>query len=82
MILVKHQDTISPFENILGYYEGKVNEQITKYLFSIWKIAMETLMLKCQPDMEKATGLNYIQLILMQESIKKVMIQLFKKTQR
>ena len=48
---------ISPFENIIGHYEGK-NEQIPETYSQYSNIAMETLMLKCQPKMEKATGLK------------------------
>jgi hypothetical protein len=47
----------SPFETILGYYEGK-DEQIPNTYSSYSNIAMETLLLKCQPGMEKATGLK------------------------
>ena len=47
----------SPFENILGYYENK-DEQIPDTYSQYGNIAMETLMLKCQPAMEKATGLK------------------------
>ena len=47
----------SPFENILGHYESK-DEQIPDTYSQYGNIAMETLMLKCQPDMEKATGLK------------------------
>ena len=47
----------SPFETILGYYEGK-NEQIPDTYSQYSNMAMETLLLKCQPDMEKATGLK------------------------
>jgi len=47
----------SPFETILGYYEGK-DEQIPNTYSSYSNIAMETLLLKCQPSMEKATGLK------------------------
>ncbi len=47
----------SPFENILGYYEGE-NEQIPNTYSAYGNIAMETLLLKCLPDMEKATGLK------------------------
>jgi len=47
----------SPFETIIGYYEGK-NEQIPNTYSCYSDIAMETLMLKCQPAMEKATGLK------------------------
>ena len=48
---------ISPYEVILGYYEG-INEQIPNTYSCYSDIAMETLMLKCQPSMEKATGLK------------------------
>ena len=47
----------SPFETILGYYEGK-NEQIPDTYSQYSNMAMETLLIKCQPDMEKATGLK------------------------
>ena len=47
----------SPFESILGYYEGE-NEQIPNTYSTYGNIAMETLLLKCQPGMEKATGLK------------------------
>ena len=47
----------SPFETILGYYEGK-DEQIPDTYCSYSDIAMETLLLKCQSGMEKATGLK------------------------
>jgi hypothetical protein len=45
----------SPFENILGSYE---DEQIPNTYSHYANIAMETLMLKCQPQMEKVTGLK------------------------
>ena len=48
---------ISPYEVILGYYEG-ANEQIPHTYSCYSDIAMETLMLKCQPIMEKTTGLK------------------------
>jgi hypothetical protein len=48
---------ISPYETLLGYYEGQ-NEQIPNTYSCYSDIAMETLMLKCQPVMEKATGLE------------------------
>ena len=48
---------ISPFENIIGHYEGQ-NEQIPHTYSQYSNIAMETLMLKCQPEMEKVTGLK------------------------
>ena len=47
----------SPFENIIGYYEepdGQIPNTYSQYA----NIAMETLLLKCQPGMEKATGLK------------------------
>ena len=47
----------SPFENILGAYEpsdGQIPNTYSQYS----NIAMETLMLKCQPEMEKVTGLK------------------------
>jgi len=47
----------SPFENIIGYYESE-KDQIPGAYASYSNIAMETLMLKCQPDMEKVTGLK------------------------
>ena len=48
---------LSQFENIIGYYEGE-NEQIPHTYSQYSNIAMETLMLKCQPEMEKVTGLK------------------------
>ena len=48
---------ISPFETLLGEYE-KADQQIPNTYSSYSDIAIETLMLKCQPDMEKATGLK------------------------
>ena len=48
----------SPFENILGYYEDPVNGQIPNTYSAYGSIIMETLLLKCQPGMEKATGLK------------------------
>ena len=47
----------SPFETILGYYEAE-NEQLPNTYSQYSNMAMETLLLKCQPDMEKATGLK------------------------
>jgi len=47
----------SPFETIIGYYEGE-NEQIPNTYSQYSNMAMETLLLKCQPGMEKATGLK------------------------
>ena len=51
------QRYISPFENIIGHYEGK-DEQIPETYSQYSNIAMETLMLKCQPKMEEVTGLK------------------------
>ena len=48
---------ISPFENIIGHYEGR-DEQIPETYSQYSNIAMETLMLKCQPKMEEVTGLK------------------------
>ena len=48
----------SPFETIIGEYEDPVNGQIPNTYSHYANIAMETLMLKCQPQMEKATGLK------------------------
>ena len=47
----------SPFETILGHYENK-DEQIPDTYSQYANIAMETLLLKCQPQMEKVTGLK------------------------
>ncbi len=51
------QRYISPFENIIGHYENK-DQQIPETYSQYANIAMETLMLKCQPKMEEATGLK------------------------
>ena len=59
----------SPFENILGSYE---DEQIPNTYSHYADIAMETLLLKCQPGMEKATGLKLYPAYTMQEFLKKV----------
>ena len=48
---------ISPFEVMLGYYESK-DEQIPNTYSCYSDIVMETLLLKCQPVMEKATKLK------------------------
>ena len=45
---------ISPFEILIGYYE-KADEQIPHTYSQYANIAMETLMLKCQPIVEKET---------------------------
>ena len=52
---------ISPYEVLLGEYEkraGKVETGFQNTYSSYSDIAMETLMLKCQPIMEKTTGLK------------------------
>jgi len=46
---------ISPFETIIGSYDDK---QIPNTYSQYSNIAMETLLLKCQPLMEKTTGLK------------------------
>jgi hypothetical protein len=48
---------ISPYETLLGEYEG-ADGQIPHTYSNYADIAMETLMLKCQPLMEKTTGLK------------------------
>ena len=48
---------ISPYEALLGEYEG-AGGQIPHTYNSYADIAMETLMLKCQPKMEEVTGLK------------------------
>ena len=48
---------ISPYETLLGEYEP-ADGQIPNTYSSYSDIAMETLMLKCQPVMEKTTGLK------------------------
>ena len=48
----------SPYENIMGVYETGSGAQIPNTFASYADIAMETLMLKCQPIMEKSTGLK------------------------
>ena len=49
---------ISPYETFLGEYERGPNAQIPDTYSHYSDTAMETLMLKCQPVMEKATGLK------------------------
>tara|TARA_R110000851_G_scaffold75550_2_gene166563 strand:+ start:2148 stop:2771 length:624 start_codon:yes stop_codon:yes gene_type:complete len=53
---IKHR-YISPYENMLGFYETK-KDQVENTYSSYSDIAMETLMLKCQPEMEEATKLK------------------------
>jgi hypothetical protein len=48
---------LSPYETIIGYYENE-QDQIPGAYASYGNIAMDTLLLKCQPAMEKATGLK------------------------
>ena len=52
------QKYISPYEQLLGYYEPEIDGQVINTYACYSDIAMETLMLKCQPGMEKATGLK------------------------
>ena len=55
MILVENVNTFHPFETIIGTYDDK---QIPNTYSQYSNIAMETLMLKCQPKMEEVTGLK------------------------
>ena len=48
---------ISPYENMLGFYDQTGAGYNNTYCYYA-DIAMETLMLKCQPIMEKTTGLK------------------------
>ena len=48
---------LSPFETLLGAYEPS-NGQMPNTYFNYADIVAETLMLKCQPIMEKTTGLK------------------------
>jgi len=48
---------ISPYETLLGGYEGK-DEQTPETYCHYSDVAMETLMLKCEPIMEKVTELK------------------------
>jgi len=48
---------ISPFETMIGYYEGQ-DEQIPHTYSQYANMAFETLLLKLQPVMEKTTGLK------------------------
>ena len=50
---------ISPFETMLGFYES-VRDQVPGTYTCYSDIAMETLMLKCQPEMEKTTKLKLL----------------------
>ena len=49
---------ISAYETIIGEYEHPIDGQIPNTYSHYSNIAMETLMLKCQPLMEKTTGLK------------------------
>src|SRR6056300_261285 len=49
---------ISPFDQSLGYYEDPLDGQVINTYACYSDIAMETLLLKCQPVMEKTTGLK------------------------
>jgi len=51
------QRYISPYENLLGFYES-ADGQIPHAYSCYADIVMETLMLKCQPIMEKTTRLK------------------------
>ena len=48
---------ISPYESMVGYYERET-EQVPHTFSCYSDIVMETLMLKCQPIMQKSTGLK------------------------
>ena len=48
---------ISPFENMIGFYEDKT-AQVENTYAHYSDVAMETLLLKCQPVMEKITKLK------------------------
>ena len=48
---------ISPYETLLGEYDSS-GGQVPNTYFCYSDIVMETLMLKCQPLMEKTTGLK------------------------
>ena len=48
---------LSPYETLLGEY-GSSDAQVPNTYSSYADIVMETLMLKCQPIMEKTTGLK------------------------
>ena len=49
---------LSPYEDLIGYYEDPIDGQIPNTYSCYADRAMETLMLKCQPEMEKVTGLK------------------------
>jgi hypothetical protein len=49
---------ISPFDHSFGYYEDPLEGQVINTYACYSDIAMETLLLKCQPIMEKTTGLK------------------------
>ena len=57
--IIRQARYISPYETLLGEYEA-ADGQIPHTYSSYSDIAMETLMLKCQPIMEKTTGLKLI----------------------
>jgi hypothetical protein len=54
---LKKNRYFSPFETILGHYEHE-GELVPNTYAHYGNIIMETLMLKCQPVMEKTTGLK------------------------
>ena len=57
MILYKRKIYFSIYKELLGYYETE-NDQIPNTYSFYSDIAMETLILKCQPIMEKTTKLK------------------------
>jgi len=54
----RKQRYLSPYEDLIGYYEHPIDGQIPNTYSCYADRAMETLMLKCQPEMEKVTGLK------------------------
>ena len=54
----RKQRYLSPYEDLIGYYEDPIDGQIPNTYSCYADRAMETLMLKCQPEMEKVTGLK------------------------
>ena len=60
MILVKHQDTFHLLKQILGYYESEPDGQIPNTYSQYANIAMETLLLKCQPEYGKSNRFKII----------------------
>ncbi len=60
----------SPFENIIGHYES-ANEQIPNTYSQYANMAMETLLLKCQPGMEKSNRIKIISCLYLRKNIQK-----------